>query len=152
MTAVHHRAVAWLLLALALLLPWRSGMAADDLEQGLKVAYLYNFTRFIEWPAASLGDSFDIVVIARRLDYDNDNDNDNERSPQPRLGFGFAWSATGLFIVRPQAENLHDMLIFEHLIDDSMLDVDPAGVRARQVAEQFFITRRALIRINFEQL
>jgi hypothetical protein len=64
MTAPRNRAAVWLLLALALLLPCRSGMAADDLEQGLKVAYLYNFTRFIEWPAASLGDSFDIVVIA----------------------------------------------------------------------------------------
>jgi len=48
MTGPRHRAAAALLLALALLLPWRSGMTADDLEQGLKVAYLYNFTRFIE--------------------------------------------------------------------------------------------------------
>lgn len=64
MTAPRHRAAAGLLLALALLLPSRPGMTADDLEQGLKVAYLDNFTRFIEWPAASLGDSFAIVVIA----------------------------------------------------------------------------------------
>jgi hypothetical protein len=63
MTAPRHRAAVWLLLALALLLPWRSGLAADDLEQGLKVAYLYNFTRFIEWPAASLGENFEIAVI-----------------------------------------------------------------------------------------
>jgi len=64
MTAPRNHAAVWLLLALALLLPYRSGMATDDLEQGLKVAYLYNFTRFIEWPAASLGEHFDIVVIA----------------------------------------------------------------------------------------
>ena len=34
-----------------------------DLERGLKVAYLYNFTRFVQWPEASLGADFVINVL-----------------------------------------------------------------------------------------
>jgi hypothetical protein len=36
----------------------------DDLITRLKVAYLYNFTRFIEWPANAVGEHFVIAVIA----------------------------------------------------------------------------------------
>jgi len=36
---------------------------ADDLEQGLKVAYLYNFTHFVAWPETSLGRHFQISVL-----------------------------------------------------------------------------------------
>jgi hypothetical protein len=36
---------------------------SDGLEQRLKVTYLYNFTRFVDWPDASVGDAFVIAVI-----------------------------------------------------------------------------------------
>ena len=52
-----------LLLAIVLTMIPRPSWSADDLEQGLKVAYLYNFTRFIEWPEATLGEDFVVTVI-----------------------------------------------------------------------------------------
>lgn len=49
-----------LALALALLAP--PGWPEDDLEQRLKTVYLYNFTRYVDWPDASVGDAFHIAV------------------------------------------------------------------------------------------
>lgn len=37
--------------------------ADDDLLLGLKVSYLFNFTRFVEWPAQALGGRFPICVV-----------------------------------------------------------------------------------------
>jgi len=36
---------------------------AEDLEQSLQVVYLYNFTRYVDWPDASVGDAFVIAVL-----------------------------------------------------------------------------------------
>jgi hypothetical protein len=56
---------AWpLALLLCCLLPALAPAAeSDDLLGQLKVAYLYNFTRFIDWPAAPQGRPFVIGVI-----------------------------------------------------------------------------------------
>lgn len=53
-------------LALALALPppgWAADDPADEPVQRLKVVYLYNFTRFIAWPDAAVGDAFVIAVL-----------------------------------------------------------------------------------------
>jgi hypothetical protein len=50
-------------LLLGLLLPSSAVWPAEDPVQALKVAYLYNFTRFIDWPAESVGEYFDITVV-----------------------------------------------------------------------------------------
>ena len=45
--------------------PRPAAASGDDpnLIADLKVAYLYNFTRFIEWPQSSLGARFDICLV-----------------------------------------------------------------------------------------
>ena len=55
----------WLVvpLALGVVLTSGPGLADDDRVNALKVAYLLNFTRFIQWPESALGDSFVIAVI-----------------------------------------------------------------------------------------
>lgn len=54
-------ALAGLLLALALVAT--PAIATEDRVPELKTAYLFNFTRFIEWPEASLGEDFVIAVV-----------------------------------------------------------------------------------------
>jgi hypothetical protein len=60
---VGARLILFLGLALALALLPCPGRSAEDLEQRLKVVYLYNFTRYIDWPDASVGDAFVIAVL-----------------------------------------------------------------------------------------
>jgi hypothetical protein len=47
----------------------------------------------------------------------------------------------------PHPDHFNDAVLFQHLIDKSMLDVDPAGIGACQVANQFFIGRWVLKRV-----
>lgn len=60
---MRRRALLCALLGLGLGLggPGRAGDEA--LLPGLKAAYLYNFTRFITWPEAALGEHFRILVL-----------------------------------------------------------------------------------------
>ena len=53
----------------------------------------------------------------------------------------------GLFVMRPEADDFDGPQILQHLIDESVLDVNPAGVRAGEVADEFFIRRRGLVGI-----
>lgn len=39
-----------------------------------------------------------------------------------------------LFIMGPHPDHFNDTFFFQHLIDKAMLDVDPAGIGACQVA------------------
>jgi len=49
-------------LALLLLGPWQT-LAADGLSEGqIKAAYLYNFAKFVEWPAEALPANANIVL------------------------------------------------------------------------------------------
>ena len=41
----------------------------------------------------------------------------------------------GLLVVTPHAEDLHDVLIINHLVDEAMLDVDTPRVGTGQVAD-----------------
>jgi hypothetical protein len=55
-----------LLLALLLLVPALLPVDAgegDALERQLKAAYLYNITRYVDWPDDSVGDAFVIAVL-----------------------------------------------------------------------------------------
>ena len=51
------------------------------------------------------------------------------------------------FVVSPEAENLHHSEVVEDLVDQPVLDVDPARIGAGQVTNQFLKGRRSLIRI-----
>jgi hypothetical protein len=46
--------------------------------------------------------------------------------------------------MRPHADDFHDTLAAEHLIDETMLNVDPAQERACEIAEEFLKGRRRL--------
>ena len=47
-----------------------------------------------------------------------------------------------LFVMRPHPEHLHDPLLLQHLIDEAVLDVDPARVRARQVPDDLCLMQK----------
>jgi hypothetical protein len=51
-----------LALATLTLLPFHAG-ADETLEQRLKAVYLYNITRYVNWPDDSIGDAFVIAVL-----------------------------------------------------------------------------------------
>lgn len=60
----------------------------------------------------------------------------------------------GLFVVRPHAQHLHHALVGQNLIDEPMLDIDPARHGAIEVAHQPFEGRWSLegiAREEFEQ-
>ena len=52
---MRPRARSWLLLVVSMLAVWTAALRAADsqgsVEYQVKAAYLYNFTRFVEWPA-----------------------------------------------------------------------------------------------------
>lgn len=43
--------------------------------------------------------------------------------------------------MRPHPKDFHDVLIFEHLIDAPMLDVDAARIGSLEIANQLLIGR-----------
>ena len=59
-------------------------------------------------------------------------------------------SALLLFVMRPEAQDLDDPLLLEHLIDHAMLDIDPAGVRAGKIADKLLEWRMGFKGIFFE--
>ena len=52
-----------------------------------------------------------------------------------------------LFVMSPQPQYLYYSLSLEHLIHEPVLDVDPSGVCAGQIADEFFVGWRVLKRI-----
>ena len=44
-----------------------------------------------------------------------------------------------LFIMRPHADNLYGLDIFQELVNQSMLNVDPSGIGAGQITYKFFV-------------
>jgi hypothetical protein len=52
----------------------------------------------------------------------------------------------------PHPDHFNDMILFQYLIDESMLDVDPAGIGAFEVADQFFKERWILKWIFLEDI
>lgn len=46
-----------------------------------------------------------------------------------------------LFVMRPHPKDFHEVLLFEHLIDEPMLDVDAARIGSLEIADQLLIGR-----------
>lgn len=44
--------------------------------------------------------------------------------------------------MRPHAQDTHDLLFFEYLIHQAMLNADPPRVGAGELADQFFVWER----------
>ena len=55
--------------------------------------------------------------------------------------------------MRPHPDDFHNTLAAEHLIDETMLNVDPTGECAGEIADEFLKGRRRLegIATDFEQ-
>ena len=51
----------------------------------------------------------------------------------------------GLIVVGPHPDDLHRFDVIQNLINQAMLDIDPAGASAGEVADELFIRRRGLI-------
>ena len=49
--------------------------------------------------------------------------------------------------MRPETDDFDRPDVFQHLIDEPVLDVNPARVRTGEVADEFFIWRRGLVGI-----
>jgi len=56
----------------------------------------------------------------------------------------------GLFVVRPQPNDIYYVLSFDHLIDKAMLDVSSSRERPSQVTDQLLEWRRGFERITFQ--
>jgi hypothetical protein len=52
--------------------------------------------------------------------------------------------------MRPEAQDLDDSLLLEHLVDHAMPDIDPAGIRAGKIADELLEWRMGFKRIFFE--
>ena len=73
-------------------------------------------------------------------------------------GFGAVWiesrgalSLLRLGVMAPESQDFHDPFFLHDLVNETVLDVDPTGTSAFQVAHQCFIGGRLLVGINFEQ-
>lgn len=56
-----------------------------------------------------------------------------------------------LFVMRPHPNDFHCALLFEHLIDEPMLDVDAARIGSLEVADQLLIGKWILDQLPFHQ-
>ena len=71
-----------------------------------------------------------------------------------RPGFSrqaFFWRTRELFIVGPHPDDFNGLNLIHDLIHQPVLDVDPSGVRTGKIADEFFVWRRILVRIFFEE-
>src|SRR3989344_2242453 len=55
------------------------------------------------------------------------------------------------FILRPHPQYFDDFLLFEHLVHQSMLNVDAARIGSLQIAEETFKRRRGLERVFLKE-
>src|SRR6266702_4161282 len=53
-------------------------------------------------------------------------------------------------VVRPHAEHLHDFFARQNLVDQAVMDVDPARIGTGEIADELLETRRRLEGIAFE--
>ena len=71
-----------------------------------------------------------------------------ETTPRCNLRWGSPIAgalAYASFVTSPEAEDFHHSEVVEDLVDQPVLDVDPARIGSRQVANQFLKRRRSLI-------
>src|SRR3546814_18725940 len=55
-----------------------------------------------------------------------------------------------LFVMRPHSQNTDDTLLDEHFIHQSMLDIDSAGISAREITNQLLVRRWVLQRVSLQ--
>src|SRR3546814_14775799 len=55
-----------------------------------------------------------------------------------------------LFVMRPHSQNTDDTLLDEHFIHQSMLDIDSAGISAREITNQLLVRRWVLTRVSIQ--
>ena len=72
---------------------------------------------------------------------------------EPRPDYCRAWSfyhwmQSQTFVVGPHTENFYGLFLFDDLIDQAVLSIDPPGVQAGEFAHQLFIGGRILKRID----
>ena len=60
---------------------------------------------------------------------------------------GYAYRSPVLFIVCPHSDDLDSLDVIEHLVDETMLNVDSSGARSRQVTDELLIGRWPLVGI-----
>jgi hypothetical protein len=56
------------------------------------------------------------------------------------------------FVMCPHPNDFHNAVVFENLVDEPMLDIDPSGIRSSQITNELFVPRRSLKGIYFENL
>jgi len=52
-----------------------------------------------------------------------------------------------LFVMSPQPQYLYNLPSLEHLIHESVLDIDPSGIGTGEIADELFVGWRVLKRI-----
>src|SRR3546814_13130218 len=52
--------------------------------------------------------------------------------------------------MRPHSQNTDDTLLDEHFIHQSMLDIDSAGISAREITNQLLVRRWVLQRVSLQ--
>ena len=67
-------------------------------------------------------------------------------------GYARSAEADASLVVRPHPEHLHHPLLPQDLIDEPVLNRDPARQGAGQVSDEFFETRRLSVRVSAEKL
>lgn len=55
-------------------------------------------------------------------------------------------------VVAPESEDFDHALFGKHLIDKTVLDVDPARVRSREISDQLLVGRRLPERVFSKQV
>lgn len=55
-----------------------------------------------------------------------------------------------LFVVRPHTDHFHNMAVFKNLIDETMLNVNAAGISSCQISPKFLESWWSLERVYFE--
>ena len=154
-------AIAWLWATLAAALLARSaGGAEAPNEYQVKAVFVFNFSRFVEWPAAALGAANEPFVIGivgndpfgARLDEAVRGEQINQHPLQIRRfgSIGDAANCRILYIDRSQSAQLRDILAA--LANRNVLTVaDFEGAGERGVMMQFVTeSNRIRLRINVE--
>jgi hypothetical protein len=147
-----------LLLCVLLAPPLATPVRAGDAEVDVKAAYLFNFTRFIEWPETAMGEVFVIAVVgdpalaAALRTVEQRGKRAQGRPIQVRTGDGAVAGSHILFIGTAAVPRLARLL--RATAERPVLVVgDSPGLARRGVAINFFLQRDVLgegRRLRFE--
>lgn len=153
-------ASAWTLVLLWLLLlaPAPRGWSSHHLVLDLKVAYLFNFTRFVQWPEAAIGERFvvtavgDPALLAALGELERPDKRVQGRRIRVESDAGGAAESQILFVGKAALHRLPELL---RATDGRpvLVVADSPGAAKRGVAINFFLSRDILgegERLRFE--